>query len=102
MPSQRESLAIEEMRRTVFSEQAGVCWWCRGPLKFSEFELAHRIPQRKWCLKRWGKEVIHHRYNLVGTHRGTCNSAVQLNPDSQDAERLAREIKRVMRRENKR
>lgn len=96
---ERRAEEIRETKIRVFSEQGGVCFWCRAPMQMEAFELAHRIPQRKWCLGKWGRPVIHHRLNVVGTHAGSCNSHVQINPDSLQAEKLAREIRRELGKE---
>ena len=43
-------------------------------------QLAHRIPKTKAYLRRWGKEIIHHRLNLVAVCGLRCNAAVLLDP----------------------
>ena len=55
-------------------------------------QLAHRIPQRKWCIKKWGRDVIHHEMNLALVCSLECNAKVQLNPESLEAEELAAQI----------
>ena len=99
---ERMSEAIREQRFRIFSEQSGLCSSCGLPMSITEMELAHRIPQRRWTIKRFGAAVIHHRKNLRGTHPGRCNSKSQLNPDSIYAEDLAREIERDLRKEKER
>ena len=45
-------------------------------------QWAHRIPEAKMYLKKYGPEVIHHRLNMVLVCSLRCNSAVLLNPAS--------------------
>lgn len=78
----RKAELIRELRAVVLGEQGWRCFICQKPLDFSTFQLAHRIPQRRWCLKRWGEVVIHHRLNVVGVCSLACNSAAQLDPES--------------------
>lgn len=82
--SKREKITFQiiEMKNRVFMEQGGMCWYCEAPMRFLEFELAHRAPQRDWIIRKWGEGVVHHRKNLVGTHSGHCNSRAQLDPNS--------------------
>jgi len=92
--SKRERLTdtLTELRRLKYYQQGGQCKTCGRPLR-EGFELAHRIPQRKWCIARWGADVIHHPDNMDATCPGACNSAAQLDPNSLKAEELAAAIK---------
>lgn len=91
---------IAERRFEVYQQQSGRCFTCGMPMPYTEFELAHRIPQRKWCIKRWGQDVVH--ASTVGTHRGGCNSGAQLDPNSLAAEKLAATLRRDLRKEERR
>jgi 5-methylcytosine-specific restriction endonuclease McrA len=97
----RKNEEIREMRQKVFDEQGGRCGVCGFPVLLVDYphpdqmELAHIIPQRGWCIRRWGADVIHHRKNLVGTHPAE-NSSVQIDPNSLEAERLAAEIRKEL------
>ena len=53
--------------KRIHREQRGRCAYpgCDEPMQF----LAHRISKSKAMLKRYGKEVIHHRFNLMGVCR---------------------------------
>ena len=45
-------------------------------------DLAHILPQRKWILKKYGSEIIHHKLNMkVTCHNDNCNSGVQMSPN---------------------
>ncbi len=97
--TERNAMEISERRYEVYQQQSGRCFTCGMPMSFTGFELAHRLPQREWCIKRWGAGVVH--ASTVGTHPGRCNSGAQLNPDSLTAERLAQTLRRELRREDR-
>jgi hypothetical protein len=84
---------IYEMRQNKYEEQAGRCFICGRPVRWAVFQLAHRIPQRKWCIEKWGIEVIHHQLNIAGVCGLECNSSAQYDPNSRQAEELAKYIK---------
>ena len=67
---EKTSLAIADMRERVFREQGGRCHSCGLPM-YGPWELAHRVPQRRWVIRTWGEGVVHHRRNLVGGDRHT-------------------------------
>jgi hypothetical protein len=80
--TERLTDTIGQLKAEVYAAQAGFCWYCQEPMKFMTFELAHRAPQRKWLIEKWGSRVIHHPRNVVGTHPGYCNGRAQLDPNS--------------------
>ena len=88
----RKTLAISEMKLEKGYEQDWLCASCGEPLVVQEAELAHRIPQRKFLLAKYGPKIIHHRLNVVLTHHGKCNDAVSLGNNPVEWERLAGEI----------
>jgi len=96
--SERTTEAIRELKFHLFSAQSGRCFSCGEPMAITAMEAAHRIPDRKWTVKLFGKEVINHPKNFRGTHAGRCNDRASLNPDSILAEDLAREIQRDLRK----
>jgi len=68
--TERERFDVATVKRRIIAEQGGLCGYtdslgnrCTQPAT----ELAHRIPQTKWALRKYGAEVIHHRLNLVAT-----------------------------------
>ena len=83
-------------RVLIIREQHGVCGVC-GKL-FTDFnppEIAHRIPKHKKWLKKYGKEIIHHRLNLVATCKN-CNSSVLVNPATLPGKALIAEIRQAI------
>lgn len=83
---------ILTMKASKLVEQRYRCGCCRKPIGAGA-QLAHRIPQRKWCISRWGLEVVHHRDNMVLVCGLECNAAVQIDPNSKEAEELAAAIR---------
>jgi hypothetical protein len=80
-----------------YLEQNGVCAYCgQDLLATDKVELAHRVPQRKYLLKKYGKEIIHHPLNMKLTHAGNCNAGVQLMPESLPAKRLIEKIREAI------
>lgn len=84
--------AAEEQKERIYCEQRGKCFTCKKPLKWNEAQAAHRIHKAKWLLKKYGPEVIHHRFNIRITHSGACNDAVMIMPESEPAKQLISEI----------
>ena len=91
----REAVDLADIREAKYTEQGGLCYVCHRPVRYAFFQLAHRIPQRAWCLSRWGREVIHSPQNMVGVCGLRCNAKAQMNPDSVEAEDFALAIKRA-------
>ena len=67
------------MKIYLLAKNGGRCEVCHQPLALSDCQLAHRIPQTKYNLKTYGKNVMHHEYNLAVVCSLRCNSAVLLN-----------------------
>ena len=77
-----EQERIEDMKADKYAEQCGMCAACGEPLKLSEpMELSHIIPQRKYLIKLYGKEIIHHELNMKLCHAGACNNSCQMSPN---------------------
>ena len=87
-----EKEAAEEQKRKIWMQQGGRCAECKLPLPWEESQAAHRIPKHKWIIKKYGAEVIHHRFNIKVTHCGNCNDAVMIMPESVPALKLIKEI----------
>ena len=90
----REQLRVGDMKIDLFSRANWLCKVCTGPLaRYGTPQLAHRIPATKHNLKEYGKEVIHHRLNLVPVCSLRCNSAVLIGNNPAAKESLLAEIK---------
>lgn len=83
-----------EIRLEKEHEQQGICPACKEPVSAQTGELAHRIPQRKWTIAKWGPGIVHHPMNLFLTHPGKCNSDVSMGNHPLDMEKLAAAIRK--------
>lgn len=92
----RKTLTIWETKIEKHYEQNGICPGCGAPVSVTEGELAHRIPQRKWCIAKWGPEVIHHRLNVCLTHHGECNDRMSLGNHPIEMEKIAEIIRKEL------
>ena len=95
----REKEKAIAQKRIIWMEQGQRCHICGIPLPWYKAQAAHRIAKADWALKKWGKEVIHHKKNLRVTCAGNCNDAVSLNPESIEALELIREIQEELKSE---
>ena len=100
--TEREQLEYEETRILVFNMAGGKCEVCGAPLEYTTFQLAHRIPQRKHFVKKYGKEVIHHEFNLAATCGLKCNNAVSIGGKPTAVESLATSIREEIDAEKRR
>ena len=73
---------MEAIRRRLWREQRGRCAHCGGLLNLRRIEtggaaqLAHRLPQDKVMLRKYGKDIIHHPLNLGLVCSDYCNARV--------------------------
>ena len=99
--SKRERLTDKILtdKTLAYTDQNGKCWFCMLPMHFEHCELAHRVPQRKWVLAKWGPAVVHHRRNMALTHPGSCNAMAQMDPESRQAFLLMEDIRKEIENE---
>ena len=73
---------IQMLKARKLIEQNCRCASCGEVFKMADkVELSHIIPQRKYLIKLYGKEIIHHELNMKLCHAGACNSSVQISPN---------------------
>lgn len=89
-----EKLEAEEYKLEKYFIAHSRCHYCNKLLRYTEAELAHRIPKTKLYLKKYGPEIIHHDKNMFITC-DKCNSKALLDPKTHPlkAEKLIEEIK---------
>lgn len=82
----------------LYRAQGGRCAYCGTWLRPYEGELAHRIPQRKHMIRKYGAAVIHHPDNLAIVCRGSarCNSAMSIGGHPMEIDALVRSIRERM------
>ena len=83
---------MNETRIIVFNRSGGFCEVCGKPIDYA-YQMAHRIPQRKHFVKKYGKAVIHHPLNFRATCGLRCNNAVSIGNHPLEIERIVEEIK---------
>lgn len=84
MMTTRERIALDELRIQIHARSGGRCEVCGKPIAVTETQLAHRIPQSKMNLKKYGKEIIHHRMNLAATCSLRCNAQAIVHGVAED------------------
>jgi hypothetical protein len=74
---------IYAIKREILISQKGRCAKCGAILNDGTIcDLAHILPQRKWLINKYGKDIIHHPLNMkVTCHNDNCNSGVQMSPN---------------------
>lgn len=88
---ERDQLIAEEQKRQIIADHGFACIKCGAPAIF----LAHRIAKTKANLRKYGQEVIHHRYNLLPVCSNSgCNSAQNLGNRPMEADKLAAQIRK--------
>ena len=75
----REKLDAEERKQRMYYDQNCECYFCHKPLRYSQAEFAHCIPNTKGYIKKYGIEVIHNKKNGRITCHG-CNHKALLDP----------------------
>jgi hypothetical protein len=89
--TERESFNCDEQKRRIIAARV-CCEVCGEP----GTQLAHRIPQSKDNLNRYGKAIIHHEKNLALVCGLACNAAVNIDHDPLAKWRLVREIRETL------
>lgn len=88
----REVLEVSETKIRLWSCESGRCEVCGRAISVTDAQLAHRIPQSRMNLRKYGKTYIHHPFNLAVTC-ADCNSRVIVHGTEEDAliERIRRD-----------
>jgi 5-methylcytosine-specific restriction endonuclease McrA len=90
--TERQRFTVAETKERLFKRDMYTCRICGDPIRqHGTPQLAHRIPQTKSNLKRYGKEVIHHDDNLWSVCGLQCNAAALIH--GEEIEQLAKAIK---------
>lgn len=97
--TEKEQFELGIKRASVLLRANWHCEVCGNPLTDDTVQLAHRIPQRKHLLKRYGKEIIHHSLNLAATCSENCNAAVSLGENELQHKEVIEEIRKLQEEE---
>lgn len=90
--TEREQEKLSVTRKEVLRRSGFSCEVCGRPVSEADVQLAHRIPQRKHLIKKYGKGVIHHPCNLVATCCEECNSEASLGQNQEQYNAVLEEI----------
>lgn len=94
--TEREALDFSELKMELIREYD---YKCANPecqcsiYKHGTPQIAHRISQSEMNIKKYGKDVIHHRKNLVPVCSLKCNDYFNIGFNTVEAEKLADEIR---------
>lgn len=86
-------MTIEETKRYVFARDRYTCVVCGLSASiYGTAQLAHRIPQTKANLRKYGERIVHHPLNLATTCSLKCNAAVDIRNHPREIEALVERI----------
>ncbi len=85
---EKEKEEMIEKKLYLLNKTGWRCEVCGKRLTLDNAQLAHRIPQTKAYIKKYGKQIIHHELNLACVCSLRCNSAVLLDPKTHPVEAL--------------
>lgn len=74
----REKFEIAEKKLLILVERGYQCEICGTIITDNTAQLAHRIPQTKANLKKFGPEVIHSAENILVVCSLRCNSLANI------------------------
>ncbi len=80
-------MTIDEARIHVYNREGGRCENCDVRVPWFSAQLAHRIPQSRAMLRKYGRAVIHHPLNLALACSLECNDGLSIS-NHPEAERL--------------
>lgn len=82
--TEKEKFLFAEKKTRIYIERGGVCEACFKAIPIQEAQLAHKLPQTKYNLKQYGKDYIHHPFNISLVCSLKCNSSISIahNPES--------------------
>jgi len=80
---------IEENIKEILDRDNWICQHCGA----YAVQVAHRISKSKINIKRFGKEIIHHAFNLAGVCCLYCNSRFNIENNPEKKNKLIQLIK---------
>lgn len=95
--SEQRTAEIDATFRTVYTRDRGKCVFCHEPAnRYGTMQLAHRIPQSKANLRKYGAAVIHHPLNVGLTCCLECNAAIDVRNHPIEIAALVKKIKEAL------
>ena len=95
----KQKLEAQEKKIQIYNMRGAICEGCKKNIPFSEAQLAHRIPQTKMYLKKYGTNIIHHNKNLALVCSLDCNSSVNIGGNPMAIKKLVEDIQEVVKNE---
>lgn len=86
--TEREKFEATELKQQIIVERRN-CEVCGKRVGYNSAQLAHRIPQHKKYIKRYGKDFMHSRKNMALVCSLECNAAVLMDPATHPVEASA-------------
>lgn len=93
MSHERKRFEQHEERLEIYTRDRGICQACGQFVDINSFEVAHRICSSVANYKHWGAAVIDHPLNKATTHRGRCNSSMNIGFNVIESNKLAVKIR---------
>ena len=97
--TERQRFDALEAREAIFARDGWLCQNCGKPIRLGQPQLAHRIPQSKAMLAKYGAAVIHHPDNLASACGLDCNNALDIRGDPRACATLAWEIAKKIKKD---
>ena len=92
--TEREKHNISVMKSKLFMRDGYKCQNCgRSIYTYSFPQIAHCIAATVSNIKKYGKDVINHPYNLKSVCSLKCNDAMNIGFSTKQADELAEKIK---------
>ena len=89
--TERDKFRTGELKQERLERVGYKCEVCGEPINPGDF--AHKVPQAKWALKKYGADCIHHPNNLVLVCGSRCNHSLNISGYPVECDRLMAEIK---------
>ncbi len=90
--SNKNGNITQALRLYVFNKAGNKCEVCGKRLTPQTGQVAHRMAKSKVNLKKYGKAIINHPFNLRATCSLRCNSAVLIDNKPIEKEQLVNVI----------
>jgi hypothetical protein len=91
--TERQSFEIEQTKDRIFNRDRWQCVICgKKPT-----QLAHGISNSKMNIKKYGKEIVHHDYNLFSVCGLACNSKCNIDNKPNEVKEILTKIQNYWR-----
>lgn len=91
--TERQKIEVMEKKIHLYMDRGGICEVCGKPVELSQAQLGHRFPKTKYNIRKYGKDITHHSYNLALVCSLKCNSAVNISNKPEEIKVLVERIK---------